>query len=106
MNEGILFLGISIFLDVLANICLKKSNGFKNKKWGMGAVALIITAFIILSQAVKTMDLSVAYALWGAMGLILTTGLDVAFYGVRLKGIGMAGIVCMITGIVLIKSVA
>lgn len=106
MNEGILLLGVSIFLDVIANICLKKSDGFKQKKWGMAAVALIVTAFVILSQAVKTMDLSVAYALWGAMGLILTTGLDVAFYGVRLKSAGVAGIVCMVTGIVLIKSVA
>lgn len=106
MNEGIIFLSISIFLDVIANIFLKKSDGFKNKSWGLGAVALIILAFIMLSQAVKTMDLSVAYALWGATGLILTTGLDVAFYGVRLRGVGVAGILCMVTGIVLIKSVA
>lgn len=106
MNEGFLFLGVSIFLDVIANIFLKKSNGFKNKAWGMGSVALIIMAFIMLSQAVKTIDLSVAYALWGAMGLLLTTGVDVAFYGVRLKGGAVLGIVCMVSGIVLIKSVA
>lgn len=106
MNEGILFLGISIFLDVIANLCLKKSDGFKDKKWGISAVLLIITAFSLLTQAVKTMDLSVAYALWGAAGLILTTGIDVKFYGVKLRGTGVAGIVCMVTGIVLIKSVA
>ena len=106
MNEGLLFLSLSIILDVIANIFLKKSDGFKNKLWGMGAVVLIIIAFIALSQAVKTMDLSIAYALWGAMGLLLTTGLDIAFYGVRLKGVGVAGILCMVTGIVLIKSVA
>lgn len=106
MNEGIVFLMISILLDLAANVCLKKSRGFKDKSWGFGSVTCIILAFIMLSQAVKTMELSVAYALWGATGLLLTTGLDVAFYGVRLKGVAVLGIASMITGIVLIKSVA
>lgn len=106
MNDGLIFLGIAILLDIVANICLKKSSGFKNKPWGYGAVIMIILAFIMMTQAVKTMDLSIAYALWGALGLILTTGIDIAFYGVRLNGSGIAGIVCMVTGIMLIKSVA
>lgn len=106
MNDGLLYLGASILLDVAANVCLKKSGGFRQKGWGAAAVALIILAFIALSQAVKTMELSIAYAIWGAMGLLLTTGLDVAFFGVKLKGAAIAGIACMVTGIVLIKSVA
>lgn len=101
-----MFLGVSILLDVCANICLKKSEGFKRRTWGAGALLLIVMAFMLLSQAVKTMDLSVAYALWGTVGILLTTGLDVAFYGVRLKGVAVLGIACMVTGIVLIKSVA
>lgn len=106
MNDGILFLSVSIVLDVIANLFLKKSDGFKNKSWGFGAVILIVIAFAMLSQAVKTMDLSIAYALWGASGLLLTTGLDVAFYGFKLKSTAIVGIVCMMTGIVLIKSLA
>lgn len=101
-----MFLGVAIGLDVIANICLKKSAGFRQKRWGWSAVALIIIAFIMMSQAVKTMELSVAYALWGALGLLLTTGLDVAFYGVRLRRSGVAGLLCMVAGIALIKSVA
>jgi len=52
------------------------------------------------------MDLSIAYAFWGAAGLILTTFVDMTFYGLRLKNSAIAGIACMITGIVLIKYVA
>ncbi len=106
VNEGLLFLGGSIFCDVIANICLKKSQGFQYKTWGFSAILLIVIAFIALSQAVKTMDLSIAYALWGALGLLLTTGLDITLYGVRLNGYGIAGVLCMITGVVLIKSIA
>ena len=52
MNEGFLFLIGSILCDVVANICLKKSQGFKYKLWGAGAVLLIIIAFIALAQAI------------------------------------------------------
>ena len=103
MNEGFLFLIGSILCDVVANICLKKSQGFKYKLWGTGAVLLIIIAFIALAQ---TMDLSIAYALWGALGLLLTTGLDITLYGVRLNAVGIAGVLCMVTGVVLMKSIA
>ena len=106
MNEGFLFLIGSILCDVVANICLKKSQGIKYKLWGTGAVLLIIIAFIALAQAVKTMDLSIAYALWGALGLLLTTGLDITLYGVRLNAVGIAGVLCMVTGVVLMKSIA
>lgn len=106
MNDGIVFLGIAILLDVFANICLKKSKGFVHKSWGFGAIALIGAAFYLLTQAVKTMELSIAYALWGALGLLLTTGVDIAFYGVRLKSSAVFGIFFMITGIYLMKCVA
>ncbi|SEJ96924.1 spermidine export protein MdtI [Propionispira arboris] len=106
MNNEMLFLSLSILLDVAANIFLKKSNGFRQKLWGLAAIVSILLAFIAFSQVIKTMDLSIAYAFWGAAGLILTTFVDMTFYGLRLKNSAIAGIACMITGIVLIKYVA
>lgn len=104
MNNGVLFLAIAILMDVFANILLKKSDGFKRKFWGIGAILCIVSAFSLLAQAVKTMDLSIAYALWGAVGMLLTTSIDIAFYRVRLKSRALVGIVFMVAGIVLIQS--
>jgi Membrane transporters of cations and cationic drugs len=106
MINGLCFLAVAVLMDVLANILLKKSAGFRKKTWGMAAVLSILCSFFMLAQAVKTMDLSVAYALWGAVGLLLTTSIDMIFYHIKLKNSAILGLLFMITGILLIHSVA
>lgn len=104
-TTGILYLLLAVATDVIANIFLKKSNGFHNKKYGFASLALIGVAFLFLAQALVTLDLSIAYAVWGALGILLTTCVDKAFFGLRIKPLGFAGIATMISGIVLLKMV-
>ncbi len=61
-----LWLAGSIVLEIVANIFLKFSDGFRNKLYGLLSLAAVLAAFSALSQAVKGIDLSVAYAIWGA----------------------------------------
>lgn len=109
MSDGtigtLLIIG-SVFFDVLANICLKKSQGFKYKLYGFLAISLVGFAFLCLAYyAISIMDLSIAYALFGACGLLLTTIIDKLFFGLRIKPLGIIGLMTMITGIVLIKMI-
>lgn len=97
-------ISIAVIIDVLANIFLKKSAGFTNKKYGSLAILSVVIAFIALAEAIKIMDLSIAYALFGAFGILLTTIVDKAFFGLKIKFLGIAGIITIITGIVLIKT--
>ena len=60
------WLGFAIVLEILANVFLKFSDGFRRKVYGLMSIAAVLGAFSALSQAVKGIDLSVAYALWGA----------------------------------------
>lgn len=100
---GIVYLLLAVASDVAANICLKKSNGFHNKKYGFAALALVGTAFILLAQALLTLDLSIAYATWGALGILATTFVDKLFFGLKIKPLGALGIATMIGGIVILK---
>ena len=100
---GTLLIISSVFFDVFANICLKKSQGFKYKLYGFLAISLVGFAFLCLAYAI--MDLSIAYALFGACGLLLTTIIDKLFFGLRIKPLGIIGLMTMITGIVLIKMI-
>ncbi|MBE3479596.1 multidrug/spermidine efflux SMR transporter subunit MdtI, partial [Enterobacter cloacae complex sp. P14RS] len=59
------WLGFAIVLEILANVLLKFSDGFRRKVYGLMSIAAVLGAFSALSQAVKGIDLSVAYALWG-----------------------------------------
>lgn len=62
---AIFFVTVSAFIDIIANMMIAKSQGFRKVGWGIGAIVLVWIAFALLGQAVKTMDLAVAYAMWG-----------------------------------------
>lgn len=104
-TTGLIYLLLAVATDVIANIFLKKSNGFHNKKYGFASLALIGVAFLFLAQALLTLDLSIAYATWGALGILATTFVDKLFFGLRIKPLGFVGIATMISGIVLLKMV-
>ena len=97
------FLGLSVVLEVLANIFLKLSNGFKNKAWGIASILLVLGAFTALAQAVKGMDLSIAYAVWGGFGIIATIAMAWILFGQRLRLRGWVGIICLLVGMGLLK---
>lgn len=101
---GTLLIAAAVISDVIANIYVKKSNGFKKKLYSVIALALVAIAFYFLSEAVMIMDLSIAYASFGALGIILTTIIDRTFFKLKIKSIGIAGILCIILGIILIKT--
>lgn len=98
-----LWLAIAIALEILANIFLKLSDGFRHKLYGCGSLVAVLAAFSALSQAVKGIDLSVAYALWGGFGIVATLAAGWVLFGQRLNGKGWLGLVLLIIGMVLIK---
>jgi|SRR5699024_2963130 len=94
----------SAALDVYANYCVKRSNGFS--QWGWGALALIsiIVAFAVLSIAVRYLPLGVAYAVWGSLGMVGTALLDVFIFRSPLGKKGWAGIGCITAGMLLLNA--
>ena len=56
------WLALAIVLEIVANVFLKFSDGFRRKIFGLLSLAAVLAAFSALSQAVKGIDLSVAYA--------------------------------------------
>lgn len=47
------WLGFAIVLEILANVLLKFSDGFRRKLYGLMSIAAVLGAFSALSQAVK-----------------------------------------------------
>ncbi|MER1978460.1 multidrug/spermidine efflux SMR transporter subunit MdtI [Pseudocitrobacter faecalis] len=97
------WLGLAIVLEIIANIFLKFSDGFRRKFYGVLSISAVLTAFSALSQAVKGIDLSVAYALWGAFGIMATLAAGWILFGQRLNNKGWMGLGLLIVGMVLIK---
>lgn len=93
----------AIVLEIVANIFLKFSNGFRHKLYGALSLVAVLAAFSALSRAVQGIDLSVAYALWGGFGIVATVAAGWILFGQRLNRKGWAGLVLLVLGMVLIK---
>ncbi|WP_052282525.1 multidrug/spermidine efflux SMR transporter subunit MdtI [Kluyvera genomosp. 1] len=93
----------SIVLEIVANIFLKFSDGFRNKLYGVLSLVAVLAAFSALSQAVKGIDLSVAYAIWGGFGVAATLAAGWILFGQRLNNKGWVGLGLLLVGMVLIK---
>lgn len=91
-------------LDIIANIFMKKSDGFRIKRYAIGALLMVFLAFTFLAQAIKEIDLAVAYASWGAIGILGTAFCGRYFFNQRLNGMGWLGIVVIIIAVVVLKT--
>lgn len=99
----IAWLALAIGLEIVANVFLKFSHGFRRPLYGVLSLIAVLTAFSALAQAVKGIDLSVAYALWGGFGLIATVAAGWILFGQRLSSRGWLGVGLLLVGMVLIK---
>ena len=97
------WLGLAIVLEIAANVLLKFSDGFRRKIYGLLSIVAVLGAFSALSQAVKGIDLSVAYALWGGFGSAATLAAGLILFGQRLNHKGWMGLLLLLAGMIMIK---
>ncbi|MBE4524705.1 ligand-binding protein SH3 [Vibrio parahaemolyticus] len=98
------FVVMAALVDIMANMALTRSKGFKYKGWGIAAIVLVLTAFTLLAQAVKEIDLAIAYASWGAIGILGTAVGGALLFKQKLKPIGWFGIFVVIAAVVVMKT--
>lgn len=94
---------LAIILEIAANIFLKHSDGFRRMGYGVLSLFAVLAAFSALSQAVKGIELSVAYALWGGFGIVATVAAGWILFGQRLNRKGWLGLTLLLIGMVIIK---
>ena len=75
-----LFLFLAIIFETVATACLKMTNGFTVLLPSLGTVIGYILCFYFLSLAFRTIDISIAYAVWGALGIVLVSLIGFLFF--------------------------
>ena len=96
MTLALLLVALAAALDIAANVMLAKSCGFKKRLWGVIALLLVGLAFFCLSLAVHTLPLTIAYASWGAIGILGTSLSGWLIFGQKLKPAAYAGMVLLL----------
>lgn len=97
------WLGVAIVLEVLANVLLKYSDGFRRRLLGAASILSVLAAFTALAQAVRGIDLSLAYAIWGGFGILATVAVGWTLFGQRLAWKGWLGLGLLLVGMGLLK---
>lgn len=97
------WLALAVVLEVAGTYLLKLSDGMKRPAQGLLGILLVIGAFAALAQAIRGMDLSVAYAVWGGAGLVITAIIGMLAFGQRILPSGWIGMALVIVGVVALK---
>jgi small multidrug resistance pump len=97
------YLMVAIVAEIVGTSGLKASDGF-SKLWpSLLTVAGYGTSFFFLSLTLRTIPMSVAYAVWSGVGIVLITLVGWIFFGQRLDLPAMIGIAIIALGVVVLN---
>jgi small multidrug resistance pump len=79
MSSWIL-LTLAILFEVAGTTCMKLSNGLTRPWFIVGIVVFYVASFVGLALALKRLDVSVTYAIWAGLGIVLITLVGIFFF--------------------------
>lgn len=94
------YLFIGIVFEVIGTTCLKLSNGFSETTWSTLCIACFVSAMYVLSISVKTLDISVVYAIWSGVGIALISLIGVFFFHETMSLLKLLFISLIVVGVV------
>ena len=100
---GYWYLAIAICSEVIATLALKASDGFSHSTSSTICVIGYALAFYFLSLVVKTVPVSIAYAIWAGMGIFLIALISAVLYKQIPDLPAIIGMCLILTGVVVIN---
>ena len=97
------FLVVAGLLEVFWSSFLKLSEGFTKLGFSIVTVAGMLASFYFLSQAMKTLPLGTAYAIWTGIGAVGSVLVAILVFKEPVTAARMVFTVLLLTGIIGIK---
>ncbi|WP_159711515.1 DMT family transporter [Geminicoccus flavidas] len=96
-------LAFAIVFEVAGSSMLQRSEQFTRFIPAVATIACFAASLFFLSQALKAIPLGVAYAIWGGVGIILTTLVSVFVFRFTVDLAAIIGIALIVAGVVVIN---
>ncbi len=101
---GYVLLVGAICCEVFATSMMKAAGGgFTVLLPSVGCVVGYLLCFWLLGKALVTVNLSVGYAIWAALGIVLTSIIAVVMFSEQLNAPSIVGIALIVAGVVLVN---
>jgi quaternary ammonium compound-resistance protein SugE len=98
-----MLLVVSGIADVVWAICTKYSNGYTRHGWTAASITALIVFLALLTQALKTLPLGTAYAVWTGIGAVGSVTAGVVLFGESLNPARLAATFAIIGGVIALK---
>ena len=95
-----LYLSVAIVLEVCGTICMKLADGLSNL---VPTVLLFVSyglCFVMMTLALKRLEVGVAYALWSGVGTALIAVIGVVWFREPMTVVKALSLVLIILGVV------
>ena len=97
---GWFLLAIAIVLEVCGTTCMKLSHGFKDLIPTVLVFVFYAMSFSAFIYALKTIDLSVSYAIWAGLGLSLIAAIGILYFKEPMSAQRLVFLVITLIGVV------
>jgi small multidrug resistance pump len=99
-----LLLGVAVLGEIGGVLGLRYSEGFTAPLPTMAALAAFGVALFLVSRVMRELPVSIAYPLWAGGGTAGVAALGMTALGEPATALRLAGIVCVLVGVVLVNS--
>lgn len=100
------YLGIAGLLEVVWAFAMKQSEGFTRPGPTLLTVTAMIASFLLLAQAMRTLPLGTAYAIWTGIGAVGAFLAGIVLLGEQANAMRIAAALLIVGGMVLMKAAA
>ncbi|WP_203364360.1 multidrug efflux SMR transporter [Bacillus sp. REN10] len=94
------YLAFAIVMEVAGTISMKQSNGLTRMLPSILMIVFYLGSFSSLALALKTIEVSVAYAIWSGIGISVISIIGILYFGETMNILKVVAILLIIVGVV------
>lgn len=95
-----IYLITAIAFEISATTLMKISNGFSKILPTAGTALGYILCFYFLSMALKKIDISIAYAIWSAAGIVILSTVGIFVFKENINLVKVISIIFIVLGVI------
>ena len=95
-----LYLALAVVLEVCGTTCMKLSDGFSKLTPSILIFIFYGLSFALFVLALKRIDVSIAYAMWAGLGVLLISAVGILYFKEPVSALRIASTILIIGGVV------